>query len=175
MAQGVAKSESSVPDIFEYSELGGQMTNNLDSVRDEVILEEYVKRFTISAGESIGTVRKAADHFRSFFADASKREKFVVCFLNSQHQVLTTEVLFEGSINTSAVYPREVIEKVIEYGAGAVMLGHNHPSGETVPSSSDRAVTKKLQTALGAIDVEILDHIIIGGLEHFSFADHRLL
>jgi len=56
-----------------------------------------------------------------------------------------------------------------------VIFGHNHPSGCLTPSSSDRAVTKKLQTALEAIDVAVLDHIIIGGSEHYSFADNGLL
>ena len=147
----------------------------VSTVSDAEILAEYVKQFTITAGEHINGARAAADHFRGFFADAAKREKFVVCFLNSQHQVLSTEVLFEGSLSTSAVYPREVLEKVISIGAGSVILAHNHPSGCLTPSSSDRAVTKKLQTALEAIDVAVLDHIIVGGSEHYSFADNRLL
>jgi DNA repair protein RadC len=96
-------------------------------------------------------------------------------FLNGQHQTLTTEILFEGSLTTSAVYPREVIQRVLTLGAGAVMFAHNHPSSSITPSSSDRAVTKKLATALGAIDVEVLDHIVVGGAEYFSFSDHRLL
>jgi len=148
---------------------------NISEVSDSEIQEEYVKRFTIPAGEYISDARSAANHFRGFYADAAKKEKFVVCFLNSQHQVLSTEVLFEGGLDTSAVYPRQVIERVLEHGAGAVMLSHNHPSGGITPSSSDRAVTKKLQTALKAIDVEILDHIIIGGDQHFSFSDHHLI
>jgi len=148
---------------------------NISHVSDSEILQEYVKRFTIAGGESIRDAKEAANHLRSYFSDGSKREKFVVVFLNSQHEVLTTEVLFEGSINTSAVYPREVITRIIDIGAGAVMLGHNHPSGSTAPSSSDRAVTKKLQAALTAIDVDVLDHIIIGGAEYFSFSEHHLL
>ncbi|MBT4362007.1 MAG: DNA repair protein RadC [Candidatus Marinimicrobia bacterium] len=150
---------------------------NISSVSDSEILEEWSRRFTIQAGERIRSAREAADHFRSFFADAAKREKFVICFLNGQHQVLSTEVLFEGSLTTSAVYPREVLERVIELGSAAVMIAHNHPSGgnNITPSSSDRAVTKKLSVGLEAIDVQILDHIIIGGAEHFSFADHNLL
>jgi DNA repair protein RadC len=148
---------------------------NIASVSDSEILTEYVRRFSISAGDSIRTAREAADNFRAHFSDAAKREKFVVCFLNGQHHVLSTEVLFKGSLSTSAVYPREVIERVIELGAAAVILGHNHPSGEITPSSSDRAVTKKLHTALTAIDVEVLDHLIIGGSEYFSFSDHSLL
>ncbi len=148
---------------------------NISSISDTEILNEYVRRFTIPAGESIRSARAAADHFRAYFATASKREKFVCCFLNGQHQILATEILFEGSLTTSAVYPREVVQRVLDLGAAALLLAHNHPSGCTAASSSDRAVTKKLATALGAIDVEVLDHIIIGGADFFSFADHNLL
>ena len=149
--------------------------HSISTVSDNDILAEYVKRFTIKAGESIRSAKDAASHFRAFFSDASKKERFVAIFLNGQHQMLTTEVLFEGSLTSSAVYPREVITRVIDLGAAAVIYGHNHPSGCLTPSSSDRAVTKKLQTALEAIDVETLDHLVIGGSEHYSFADNRLL
>ena len=151
---------------------------NISSISDSDLLHEYVKRFNIPAGESIGTSREAANHFRSYFAaDAMKKEKFVICFLNSQNQVISTAVLFEGTLNTSAVYPRIVVEKVLELGAGSVILAHNHPSSNIVPSSSDRALTKKLQTILTAMDVDTLDHIIIGNgtEEFFSFSDNRLL
>ena len=148
---------------------------NISSVSDSDLLQEYVRRFTISAGEGIKTSREAADHFRSYFSGAAKREHFVVCFLNGQHRVLTTETLFTGSITTSAVYPREVVQRILDLGAAAVMLAHNHPSGEITPSSSDRAVTKKLSVALESIDVTVLDHLIIGGAEYFSFSDNRLI
>jgi DNA repair protein RadC len=148
---------------------------NISKVSDSKILDEYVRRFTIKAGESIRSAREAADHFRAYFSAAAKHEMFVCCYLNGQHQVLTTEVMMKGSLSTSAVYPREIIARVIELGANSVMFAHNHPSGSITPSNSDRAVTKKLSVGLTAIDVDVLDHIIIGGSEHFSFADHRLL
>lgn len=103
------------------------------------------------------------------------REVFMVIFLNGQNQIIRMEELFEGSLTTSAVYPREVVKKVLDYDSASVILVHNHPSGNLSPSNSDRALTKKLQTALQAIDVDILDHLIVGGNEFFSFADHRLL
>lgn len=103
------------------------------------------------------------------------REVFMVIFLNGQHQIIRMEELFEGTLTTSAVYPREVVKRVLEYDAASVILVHNHPSGNLSPSNSDRAVTKKLKSALDAIDVEVLDHLIVGGNEFFSFADHRLL
>ncbi|MBC8377464.1 MAG: DNA repair protein RadC [FCB group bacterium] len=147
----------------------------VSNISDSELLSEYVRRFTIPAGEKIRSAKQGADHLRGFFKEGAKRELFAAVFLNNQNQLLDTEILFRGSINTSAVYPREVIERVIALGAGALILGHNHPSGNNIPSSSDRAVTKKLQTALSAIDVEVLDHIIIGGSDYFSFADHHLI
>ena len=103
------------------------------------------------------------------------REVFMVIFLDGQNQVIRMEELFTGSLTTSAIYPREVVQKVLEYDAACVILVHNHPSGSLKPSGSDRAVTRKLQDALKTIDVEVLDHLIVGGNGFFSFADHRLL
>ena len=99
----------------------------------------------------------------------------MVIFLDGQNQIIKMEELFTGSLTTSAIYPREVIQKVLGYDAASVILVHNHPSGSLNPSGSDRAVTKKLQIALASIDVEILDHLIVGGNDFFSFADHHLL
>jgi DNA repair protein RadC len=147
---------------------------NLSKVNDATILSEYVKRFTITAGEHLQSSKASADHFRAYFADA-KHEKFVVCFLNGQHQVIETRTMFVGSLTTSAVYPREVIAAVLDLNSSGIVCAHNHPSGGISPSSSDRAVTKKLLTALNSIDVDLLDHIIVGGSEYFSFSDHRLL
>ena len=148
---------------------------NLSTVSDDIIREEYVKRFTIPAGDPIRSATAVADHFRGFFAEASKRERFVCCFLNGQNKVLATETLFEGSLTSSAVYPREVVSRVLELGCAAVVFAHNHPSGSTKVSSHDRQVTGKLQTALESIDVRVLDHIIIGGGEFYSFAEEGLL
>jgi DNA repair protein RadC len=145
------------------------------SLPDSMVRDEFVRRFTLKSGQLIRSANEAANHFQGFYSDAAKKEKFVVCFLDSQHQILSTEVMFVGSISTSAVYPREIIERVLDLGASSVMISHNHPSGAITPSSSDRALTKKLQTALSAIDVDLLDHLIVGGLEHFSFSDHHLL
>ncbi len=148
---------------------------DVSAISDTELKQEYVRRFTIPAGERLRTSREVADHFRAFFTDPTRKESFIVCFLNGQHQVLTTEVMFVGSLTSSAVYPREVVTRVIERGAAAVVFAHNHPSGSITPSSSDRAVTKKLETALAAIDVDLLDHIIVGGEDYYSFSDSGLL
>ena len=126
-------------------------------------------------GDSIKNAASAANHLRAFLSDYARDvEHFIVIFLNNQNRVITTEVVASGTINTSAVYPRQIAIKVLKHESTNVILGHSHPSGETMPSNSDRAVTKKLQTGLAALDIEILDHIIIGE-DHYSFADAGLL
>ncbi len=151
------------------------MNSELKDIPDNVIQEEFVNRFQLKAGDMIKNATSAANHLRAFLSDCARDvEHFVVIFLNNQNKVITTEVVASGTINTSAVYPRQIAIKALEKEAANVILAHNHPSGETMPSNSDRAVTKKLQTALSALDIEILDHIILGQ-DHYSFADAGLL
>jgi len=97
--------------------------------------------------------------------------------LNQQNQIITSVVLFSGTLNSAAVYPRELVKDVIRYESAAIIIGHTHPSGSIEPSSSDRAVTTKIKTALSSIDVELLDHLILGnGNDGFySFANHDLM
>ena len=151
------------------------MNSQLTEIPDNVIAEEFVNRFQLKAGDLIKDAASAANHLRAFLSDYARDvEHFIVIFLNNQNRVITTEVVASGTINSSAVYPRQIAIKVLEREAANVILAHNHPSGETMPSNSDRAVTKKLQTAMSALDIEILDHLIIGD-DYYSFADAGLL
>lgn len=104
-----------------------------------------------------------------------EREVFMVIYLNGRNQVMGMEELFEGTLSTSAVYPREVVEQALKNRAAAVVFAHNHPSGSPNPSQDDLALTKKLKEATATIDVSVHDHIIIAGNEVYSFADHGLL
>lgn len=102
-------------------------------------------------------------------------EVFAVVFLDSQHCVIACETLFQGTIDGACVYPRTVIKRVIEHNSAAVIFAHNHPSGLTEPSPADLRITKKLQSALELIDVPVLDHLIVGAGQPFSFAEAGLL
>lgn len=105
-----------------------------------------------------------------------KREVFAVIFLDAMNKVIKLEELFEGTLNQSAVYPREVIKKAIEYHAAGMVLAHNHPSGLTKPSKEDEAITRRLCMAAGLFDIRILDHIIVGETgSYFSFSEEGLL
>lgn len=113
--------------------------------------------------------------FLSSLLSHHKREQFVVLFLNNQHQLLVQETLFQGTINSSEVHPRVVVEKALSYHAAAVILAHNHPSGCNEPSPSDRHITDRIQQALMLVDIRTLDHIIIAQNQSYSFAEHGLL
>lgn len=95
--------------------------------------------------------------------------------MDNQHRVIAHEVLFRGSIDGAAVYPREVVKRALQLNAAAVIFAHNHPSGVLEPSLADRQITDKLKQALSMFDVRALDHFIIGKAGAYSFAEHGLI
>jgi len=106
------------------------------------------------------------------------KEVFLVVFLNSQHEVLASEEMFQGSLDACHVYPREIVKRALELNAGAVLLSHPHPSGEPEPSSADRQITKRISAALELVDVRVLDHLVVGansGKPPVSFAERGWL
>ncbi len=114
------------------------------------------------------------NYLRHNLRDKSQ-ELFMVIYLNGRNQILKMETLFEGTLNTSAVYPREVVKKALENDASALVLVHNHPNGNPSPSQEDLTITKKLKEAAKTIDIYIHDHLIIAGNDVYSFADHGLI
>ena len=101
-------------------------------------------------------------------------EVFACLFLDSSHRILAFKELFRGSINRATVHPREVVKETLQLNAAAIIFAHNHPSGESQPSSQDVELTRVLQDILKVIDVRVLDHLVIGE-DIYSFADSGLL
>jgi DNA repair protein RadC len=99
------------------------------------------------------------------------RECFVAVFLDSKNRVLALQTLFEGTLTSSSVYPREVIRAAIEHHAAALIFAHNHPSGEPRPSAEDCAITRQLVFAGRVMGITVHEHLIIGDNRYFSFAD----
>ncbi len=94
---------------------------------------------------------------------ASKpHEVFAVLFLDTQHRLLAFEELFHGTVDSTEVHPREIVRRALVHNASAVIVGHNHPSGDAEPSSADRAVTARLKQALSLMEVRLLDHFVVG-------------
>lgn len=104
-----------------------------------------------------------------------EREIFLVLYLDNQNRLLECETLFTGTINHTEVHPREVVKLALRHNAAAVILAHNHPSGETEPSKQDRNITQHLVKALAIVEVRVLDHLIVGIGDVLSFAERGWL
>ena len=131
--------------------------------------EEQLQRGTAlaSPGETIEYLRMALRD--------REREVFTGVFLDTRHRVILSEELFKGSIDGACVYPRVVAEKALRYGAAAVIVAHNHPSGVAEPSLADQAITRRLKEALALLEIRLLDHFVIGDGEPVSMACRGML
>lgn len=103
------------------------------------------------------------------------REVFGVLFLDGQHRLVEWRELFQGTLTQTSVYPREVVRQALALNAGAVILAHNHPSGLAEPSRADEYLTTTLKTALGLVDIRVLDHLVVGAGQVVSFAERGLI
>lgn len=99
-------------------------------------------------------------------------ESFTVVFLDARHCLISCEELFRGTLTRAYVYPREVVRSALRHNAAAVILAHNHPSGLAMPSPHDHDLTQLLCSALGLMEVRVVDHLIVAGHCFYSFAEH---
>ncbi|MBN2646632.1 MAG: DNA repair protein RadC [Thiotrichales bacterium] len=111
---------------------------------------------------------EAAVRFLEFEIGHQQREHFGLLLLDQQHQLIAYQTLFIGTLNQASVHPREVLKAVLDHHAAAVILAHNHPSGDPTPSHADVQLTKTLANALALIDVRTLDHLILGDAGRWS-------
>jgi DNA repair protein RadC len=102
-------------------------------------------------------------------------EQFRVIFLNSQNEVIAEEIVHEGTVNQTVVYPRKVLELALKHKATGLILVHNHPSGNLTPSTADKELTRSLVKASRALNLTVLDHLIIGRHGYFSLAEQNML
>ncbi|MCX4161081.1 MULTISPECIES: DNA repair protein RadC [Paraburkholderia] len=102
-------------------------------------------------------------------------EVFVSLFLDARHRLIRSEESSRGSLTRMAVYPREIVRRTLALNAASLIVAHNHPSGAVKPSASDRRLTRMLRDTLTLIDVQLIDHLIVGAQETFSFARAGLL
>ena len=102
-------------------------------------------------------------------------EVFSCLFLDNKHRIISFKKLFRGTIDSAAVYPREVVLQALAENAAAVIFSHNHPSGDPQPSQADISMTEKLQNALQLVEIRVLDHLIVSRKKCFSLAEHGLI
>ncbi|MBZ2169230.1 RadC family protein [Marinobacter sp. F4216] len=125
-----------------------------------------------------GDPLKSPDDTRRFLASrlaTYPHEVFAGLFLDNRHRVLQYRELFRGTIDSAAVYPREVVRQALEDNAAAVIFAHNHPSGAAEPSQTDIELTRRLKDALALVDIRVLDHMVVGHGEVISLAERGLM
>ncbi|HGL6715345.1 DNA repair protein RadC [Burkholderia contaminans] len=112
----------------------------------------------------------AVEDFLRLEIGARPHEVFVAVYLDARHGLIETEEITRGSLTRMAVYPREIVRRAMVHNAAALIVAHNHPSGAVQPSAEDRRLTRVLHDALALVDVRLLDHVVIGTSDTFSFA-----
>jgi len=122
----------------------------------------------------LNNAEKVGNYAKSIFV-GKKYECFYLICLNTQHGLLGSEMVHEGTIDSVAIFPRNLVEICLRYNATYAILAHNHPGGSLIPSKEDVKVTEDIKKALKLIDIEVLDHIIVAGEEYFSFSKGGLL
>ena len=136
----------------------------------KAVSDRYLEQRVI--GKTVLGNSRALFDFLHHYLQGRTRECFLAVFLDARNHVLATEILFEGTLTASAVYPREVVRAALRHNAAALILAHNHPSGVPEPSPEDAVVTKRLIDSCHTMDIQVHDHIVIGDNQYYSFADH---
>jgi len=141
------------------------------------LVQEVSRRFLKDRMMSRPVCQSSKDVFEYLYHTLrdAKREKFLVMFLNAKNRIIEESTFFEGTVDSSAVYPREIMKAALKHDASSLIFVHNHPTGDPQPSSNDREITRELVCAACLLQIRVLDHIIIGNNCYFSFADHGLI
>lgn len=158
-------------EIAKLDEVGDSVIATLKAVRvaaQRVLREEIKDRPIIQSWDTL------LDYCRSTMGQ-EKIEQFRILFLNHKNTLITDEVQQRGTVNHTPVYPREVVKRALELGASAIILCHNHPSGDPTPSKPDIDMTTQIQQACAAVGIQVHDHLIVTAKEHYSFKSNGLL
>jgi DNA repair protein RadC len=111
---------------------------------------------------------------KPIFAEVDDIERMYCIFMDNKNNVLSIDKVAQGSLTSAAVYPRELIKLALKHKAGSVVISHNHPSGDPQPSNEDKVLTLKLAFAFKSVDINLLDHIVVGD-SYYSFADNGMM
>jgi DNA repair protein RadC len=138
------------------------------------VARRYLKQ-RLTGKKFISSSRDVAEYLIHLLRSL-QREAFVVLFLDASHSIIDSEVLSEGTVTVNTVYPREVVQAALKKNAVALVIAHNHPSGNLQPSPQDEQLTRTLHLVCSFMHINLLDHLIIGaGDKVYSFADHGIM
>jgi DNA repair protein RadC len=126
-------------------------------------------------GNDVLSTPEQVRHYLALKMSHLEHEVFAAIFLDTRHRIKEYRELFTGTIDSAAVYPREVVKQCLACNSAAVIFAHNHPSGVSEPTDTDVRLTRRLTDALALVDVRVLDHIVIGKGEMTSLAERGLM
>lgn len=150
--------------------------NQLEKIEILRDIYKFYERATAMKYFDINQTKTIADYLRSHFPSLYDKEHMIVGFLDNNYRLLGAEVVSTGTLNASIVHPRDVFREAIKYGSSNLILAHNHPSGDTNPSREDISVTYRLEEVGKALNIKLLDHLIVGpSKKYFSFRDNELI
>lgn len=141
---------------------------------DILLMAKQLASLRLRKGRSLTSPKEVFSHLQALLADY-EHEVFALLMLDSRHRVIAFEEVFRGTLDGASVYPREIVKIALEHNAAALILVHNHPSGDPEPSQADRTLTTKLQEALNLVSVRTLDHIVVGHEGCVSLAEQGYL
>lgn len=141
---------------------------------DILLMAKQLASLRLRKGRSLTSPKEVFSHLQALLADY-EHEVFALLMLDSRHRVIAFEEVFRGTLDGASVYPREIVKIALEHNAAALILVHNHPSGDPEPSQADRTLTTKLQDALNLVCVRTLDHIVVGHEGCVSLAEQGYL
>lgn len=160
--------DASIESVEAIEGLGQQSAILLHLVREmnaRYLHAELPKHDVLNDPEKVKTMLRLSMQGR-------KTECFGVIFLDQQHCYLKQEIMFEGTIDCAAVYPREILRRALALQAKAMIIFHNHPAGGKQASAADIEITRRIESACNALDLRLLDHFLLAGTEVLSFRDH---
>ncbi|WP_312125802.1 RadC family protein [Pseudomonas sp.] len=137
---------------------------------DILLMAQQLASQRLSRGRKLTDPKHVFTHLQTLLA-GSEHEVFALLLLDSKHRVIAFRELFRGTLDSASVYPREVVKLALQCNAAAVILVHNHPSGDPEPSQADRELTSKLRDALSLVGIRTLDHIVVGSEGCVSLAE----
>lgn len=141
---------------------------------DILLIARQLANLRLRRGRALTSPKDVFSHLQALLADY-EHEVFALLLLDGRHRVIAFQELFRGTLDGANVYPREIVKAALEHNAAAMVLVHNHPSGDPEPSQADRNLTHKVKEALGLVGVRTLDHIVVGREGCVSLAEQGFL
>lgn len=153
---------------------GTYIVANPVTEKDILVMARQLSKHRLAKGRLIDQPSNAFNYLQTLLAEY-EHEVFGVLFLDTKHRVIRFDEMFRGTLDGAGVFPREVVKTALSLNAAAVILVHNHPSGDPEPSQADRHITGRIRKALDLVEIRTLDHVVVGNDGCVSLAERGYL